>query len=229
MKKLTAHLGSIHLIRFNVLPWVLKSSLFVLSALVLLMPTRESVAQSKNAYWVYANIETIERGHEGYAIQLQYVSPKRYAFVLGMSEYARNATQPMDYTPQLNFTFGAGDFDIFGFNLRPIDYFRHVYLLGGKTLSLSKRGAFRIQAISGLSLGIFRDVVNWTPIESKGIFNTNYAYEHAYRFRPSLMLQPKFEWAFHKYIGISVSPLAIINTHRNFYGFRVGAMVGQLR
>lgn len=215
----------------------MKRQIFLLKWVVLLVflfPTVNATAQNNKPYLAYATLEGNFGTYEGFSMQLHYVSADRYSVALGFTSSKRDTWIPADYRPGLTFAF---DFDQMGFPNKPIDYHTHMHVLGGKVFYLSKSGFFRLNMMSGLGLGIFRDVENWTyNTSANDIFANpyaplfpNYDYDFTYRLRPSVMLQPKLEMVFHENFGLSVSPLAQFNTHRSYYGFTVGFVAGKLK
>lgn len=202
--------------------------------LVFICPTSQVAAQTSEPSLAYGSLEGNFGTYRGLSMQLHFVSPKRYSVAFGFTSSKRDTWIPSDYRDGFSMPL---DHDGMGFRNDPIDFHSHVHLLAGRVIQLTKSGLFRLNVMSGLGLGIFRDVENWRPyIPEDGflanpyaILASNYNYDFKYRLSPSLMVQPKLEMVIHENFGLSLSPLAQFNFYRSYYGFTVGVIAGRLR
>lgn len=183
-------------------------------------------AQNTRQSRFYGNAGFNLGAFKGYSLQLNYVNEKQYAISCGITRASRADGVPSDYDNGLTLPF---DLDWLGMDNRPFQYHSHIHLLAGKAIYLTNSGFVRLNLLSGVSLGVFRDVENMTYQNNAYLFAPNYSYDFVYRLRPSIMLQPTFEFALFDLFGISFSPMAQLNTHQSYYGFMVGFVTGDLR
>ena len=183
-------------------------------------------AQHDRPYRLYGNAEGFFGTYAGFTYQFVYTNQKQTSFAAGISSGWRpSPLVPAGYISSFDLPITLrsllrGD--------ETIDNFTHLHALAGKAFNVTKNGKVRLNMLSGLSLGLFREAVNWQEKPMR-FLDGNYRYDLQYHFRPSIMIQPKLEFAFDEHYGLSFSPLAQFNTHRNCYGFTVGLMVGTLR
>ncbi|QDH80749.1 hypothetical protein FKX85_17570 [Echinicola soli] len=64
---------------------------------------------------------------------------------------------------------------------------------------------------------------NYVVLES----DINWVYQN--KRTPSLVINPKLEFPFSRYVGYSISGIAMINTEASFYGIGLKVMIGILR
>jgi len=193
--------------------------------LAFLILSHQANAQGDKTQKTYANIEVNFGAYRGFSFQVHHVSPKWFSFAAGATLASRGVTIPADYEPGLELPF---DLDRFGFSNKPLRYHSHFHALAGKVFTSSKHPASRVNLLSGLSMGVFREVENW-QFEGPGFLWANYSYDFTYHFRPSLMIQVKMEYLLNDKVGLSFAPLLQLNTHHTYYGFTVGAIAGKLR
>lgn len=183
-------------------------------------------AQQSRSYWLYGSVEGFIGTYTGFSYQFIYTNQQQTSFAAGISSGWRpSPLVPAGYISSFDLPITLrsllrGD--------ETIDNFTHLHALAGKAFNFTKNGKVRLNMLSGLSLGLFREAVNWQE-KPMGFLDGNYRYDLQYHFRPSIMIQPKLEFAFDEHYGLSFSPLAQFNTHRSYYGFTVGLMVGNLR
>jgi|GEM_PF-3571267 len=225
MKRLTNQSDSVNAIRFTNFQGFRKAPWTLFCGLAFLILSHQANAQGDKTQKTYANIEVNFGAYRGFSFQVHHVSPKWFSFAAGATLASRGVTIPADYEPGLELPF---DLDRFGFSNKPLRYHSHFHALAGKVFTSSKHPASRVNLLSGLSMGVFREVENW-QFEGPGFLWANYSYDFTYHFRPSLMIQVKMEYLLNDKVGLSFAPLLQLNTHHTYYGFTVGAIAGKLR
>lgn len=225
MKRLTYQSDSVITMRFTNCQRVRKATWALFYGLAFLVLSHQADAQAEKTQRNYANVEVNFGAYRGFSFQLHHVSPKWFSFAAGATLASRGVAIPADYEPGLALPF---DIDRFGFSNKPLRYHSHFHALAGKVFTSSKHPWSRVNLLSGLSMGVFREVENW-QFEGPGFLWSNYSYDFTYHFRPSLMIQVKVEFLVDDKVGLSLAPLLQLNTHHTYYGFTVGAIAGKLR
>lgn len=105
--------------------------------------------------------------------------------------------------------------------------------MGGVILDLTGNGKFRINFQIGGGALSFRKYKDWKKIESSSafgkVFNNNYSYNQDNFWKACFVVAPRIEIAFLPYLGIVITPVAVFNGYKNYYGVQIGIMGGKLR
>lgn len=174
----------------------------------------------KNA--LYATGELNLGNYVGLDINVNYVHNEEYAFKLGYSGNIREPkSQPDDYTSGL---IGAFLFDL----ANPHDQLENYQIGIGKIYKLNQEGTIRLNASIGLGYTIIREPENWERI-TNGFLAENYTWNYHKYNTVSLIINPKIEFPFTRFYGLTISPMVQLNKDRTYFGIGIGQMIGLLR
>lgn len=177
--------------------------------------------EPKNAYYISSDISI--GNYAGVDIHLNYIHQEKYSFKLGYTANLRYAKSIPD-----DFSLGLSGLLFFGLN-GPTDEFENFTISAGRIYNLNPRGTIRLNLTAGLGYAILTEPVNWQKIDDRGYLEKNYTYDYASRNTVSLSINPKLEFPFTRYFGLSLSPMLQITTDRVYYGVGIGSMIGLLR
>lgn len=160
-------------------------------------------------------------GYFGADISLNYIYQEKYAVRLGYTSNTRIAKSiPSDYSP------GMVGILTLGMNT-PRDNFSTVHLDFGFIKKLNDAGTARMNLSLGLGFVLTKEPVNWQKTD--GFIIENYTWDYEYDHAISLVLNPKFEFPFSRYWGLSISPMLQIYDEGIFFVVGVGHIFGLLR
>ena len=104
----------------------------------------------------------------------------------------------------------------------------NLQLLAGRIYSLNKKGTIRANLSLGIGYTAIKEPTNWQPVEGSFI-TQNYSFDYDRYHTFSLIINPKIEFPFTRFYGLSLSPLVQVNKDRVYYGIGIGQMIGLLR
>lgn len=158
----------------------------------------------------------------GVDLNLNYVYKEKYSFIIGYTGNIRKPkSQPSDYTSGL-----AG---VFSFGLaNPHDQMENYKIGVGKIYKLNESGTIRVNMSVGVGYTTIREPENWQT-KSDAFFVENYTWNYKVQNTLSLILNPKIEFPFTRFYGLTISPMMQINKDRTYFGIGVGQMIGLLR
>jgi hypothetical protein len=189
--------------------------------LLLVSGTAAVSAQFEEKNAIYFGNEFNMGGYTGVDISLNYVYDARLAFRIGLSANTRIArTIPSDYSPGVVgiLTLGANT---------PRDNFHSVHLTFGYILKLSESGTARLNLSLGMGYAMTKVPVNWQ--KNDGFLSENYTWDYENDNSLSFVLNPKFEFPFSRYYGLSISPMLEIHKGGAFFVVGIGHIFGLLR
>ena len=194
-------------------------TLFLAFLLLAAIPANAQFSQ-KNA--LYLTTEIGKGNYLGLNAGINYVYNQTYSFAVGFSGQIRKAkTTPADYS--------SGITGIFSFGLaNPSDQMGTLYLTAGKIFLIEQTGSVRFHLSLGMGYTVITEPANWQPAEGGGI-TENYTYD-AYSYGTiSLIINPKIEFPFTRYFGLTLSPVLQLNKDRIYIGIAFGSMIGILK
>ena len=192
-----------------------------LSILLLVTGAAAANAQFDEKNAIYFSNEFNMGGYAGVDISLNYVYDTRFAFRVGFSGNTRIArTLPSDYSP------GVVGILTLGVNT-PRDNFQSVHFTFGYIQKLSEAGTVRLNLSLGLGYAMTREPVNWQKIDQ--FLSDNYTWDYEHNHSISFVLNPKFEFPFSRYYGLSISPMVEIYDGGTFFAVGIGHIFGLLR
>ncbi len=193
------------------------------SALILLLAWGAASVNAqfgeKNA--IYGANEFNMGGYAGVDISFNYVYDTRLAVRIGFSGNTRIAkTLPSDYSPGVVgiLTLGANT---------PRDNFQSIHLNFGYIQKLSSSGIARVNLSIGLGYAMTKVPYNWQKID--GFLTENYTWDYRRDHSMSFVLNPKFEFPFSRYWGLSISPMVEFYKGGTFFVVGIGHIFGLLR
>ncbi|MFD2892676.1 hypothetical protein ACFS5J_11710 [Flavobacterium chuncheonense] len=190
--------------------------------ILLMFSSNFSIAQFEENNAVYYTGELNIGNYIGIDFNLNYVYKEKYSFKFGYTGNLRKPkTQPKDYTSGL---IGAL---FFGFE-NPYDYLENYQLGFGKICKINKAGTIRLNTSVGLGYTIIREPVNWERNENSFLVE-NYNWNYEKHNTISLIINPKIEFPFSRFYGLTISPMTQINKDRIYFGIGIGQMIGLLR
>jgi uncharacterized membrane protein len=109
------------------------------------------------------------------------------------------------------------------------EHFKSYQIVIGKIYELNKKRTIRANLAFGLGLTTIREPKNWvlnnvTP-ESRGY----YTWDTEKYNTISLIINPKIEFPFTRFYGLTISPMLQINKNRTYFGIGIGQMIGLLK
>lgn len=159
----------------------------------------------------------------GIDMNANYVLKEKYSFRLGFAGFVRNPkAAPSDYSSGL---LGAMTFGL----ANPYDQLNNFQIAAGRIISMNKKGTIRANLSAGIALTNIKETYNWQRVEVGGFLTPNYTYDYHDYNTFSLIINPKIEFPFTRFYGLTLSPLLIINKDRTYVGLGIGQMVGLLR
>lgn len=195
--------------------------MIIIFILLLVITKLNAQFSEKNA--VYSTGELNFGNYVGVNLNLNYVFNEKYSFQIGYSGYTRESkSQPEDYTSGLVgiFTLGLSEFHF--------DNMENYQFLAGKIYSLNESGTIRLNMSGGIGYTIISEPTNWRRI-SGFTLGENYTYDMDKHKTVSLIINPKVEFPFTRFFGLTISPMLQINKDRTFIGIGIGLMIGLLR
>ena len=112
----------------------------------------------------------------------------------------------------------------------PRDYFNSFQIGFGKLYNIGKienldeNGIVRANISFGLGITTLKERVNWR------LNNNSYYISDGKRYSTiSLIINPKIEFPFKKFLGLTISPMIQINKYRTYFGIGIGQMIGLVR
>ncbi len=159
----------------------------------------------------------------GVDLNINYVYKDTYTFKIGYTDNIRDAkSKPKDFNSGLIgvLLFGVGD---------PDDQFENFQLCVGKLYKLNPRGTIRANMSIGLGYTIIETPENWQRIDNGAGFVGNYLWDYRKHNTISLIINPKIEFPFTRYFGLTLSPMVQINKDTSYFGIGIGTMIGLLR
>ncbi len=174
----------------------------------------------KNA--IYHTSEITIGNYFGIDIHANYVLKEKYSFKIGYSGFIRRPkSAPENYSSGL---FGALTFGL----ANPYDQLENYQILAGRVYPLNKNGTIRANISLGLGFTVIREPTNWQPTGGS-FLGQNYSYDYHKYNTISLIINPKIEFPFTRFYGLSISPMIQINKDRTYFGIGFGQMIGLLR
>ena len=179
-------------------------------------------AQFKEKNALYTSGEVNIGNYIGIDINLNYVYKNNYSFKIGYKGNIRKPiSQPEDYSSGLTgvLLFGAAN---------PYDQLENYQIGIGKIYNLNNSGTIRANISLGLGYTIINEPENWVRINN-GFLAENYSWNYNKSTTFSVIVNPKIEFPFSRFYGLTISPLLQINKDRTYIGIGIGQMIGLLR
>lgn len=174
----------------------------------------------KNAIYLIGELNAGNFG--GGNSSLNYVFDNKYSFQAGISGlYRESKSKPAD--------FSSGMIRIFGSSSSVKEEMQNWQILVGKIFVLNKSGTIRFNMATGIGYTILKEAKNWKPVSKHGFGGANYTYDVERHGTLSLIINPRVEFPFSRYFGLTLSPILQINKDWTYIGFGVGMMIGLLR
>lgn len=171
---------------------------------------------------IYLSTELNLGNYIGVDLNLNYIYANRVSFKLGYTGNIRKPkTQPDDYKLGLTslFSFGLAN---------PFDQFESYQIGLGKIYNLNQSGTIRVNLSIGIGYSIIKEPENWQLVED-AFFVENYTWNYKRINTVSFVINPKFEFPFTRFYGVTLSPMVQINKKRLYIGIGIGNMIGLLR
>ena len=179
-------------------------------------------AQSSDKNLTYFTGEITAGNYYGIDLHVNYIFREKFILKAGYSGHLRYpASAPYDYRTGF---FGALSFGI----KNPYDKLGNYHVMAGRIYNLNKKGTIRVNFSVGAGLTAIKEPVNWQESEN-GILYRNYTFDYKKYYTLGLIVNPKIEFPFTKYYGLTISPMLQINKDRSYIGIGIGQMLGTLR
>lgn len=179
-------------------------------------------AQFDENNFIYSTGELNLGNYIGIDLNLNYILKEKYSFKLGYTGNIRSPdSQPKDYSSGLSGVLFYG-------LANPYDQFQNYQIGFGKVYNMNESGTIRANLSFGLGYAIMREPGNWKKLDS-GFIVENYSWDYKKHNTVSLILNPKIEFPFTRFYGLTLSPMVQINKDRTYFGIGIGQMTGLLR
>ncbi len=199
----------------------MKRMIFILS--IALLPFSFANAQFAKNNALFFSAEVGRGNYLVSDINLNYVLKDKYSFQLGFFVGVRKPkTQPEDYAGGIigSLSFGLSN---------PKDEFMNFGISAGRIYKLNNEGNIRLNMLFGAGYTIISEPRNWVKIHNSPInLAENYSYDFEKHYAFSIIINPKIEFPFSRFFGLTVSPMLQISKDRVYYGIGVGYMIGLL-
>lgn len=197
---------------------------FFLLIVVYSMFWLKSTAQEIPKRFYYFSEDILVGSGIGLDVGLHYVGASKLTLEIGYTTYFLPSNKPDNFRihPIV---------DIFSIGLlRPNDRIRSYRASIGKIISLNDAKTIRANLSAGLSYNNHRSAANWSAVPlGEGTNGANYIYDNVDESSVGLVLLPKVEFAFTRYVGASVAMNSMLSTKKSTYGLCVGLMIGLVR
>jgi hypothetical protein len=190
-------------------------------------------AQTKAMTGLYGSGHIAVGNYRGLDLNLNYIYKAKYVLQFGVSQHHRKAAStPSNYQRGFIIEIFPTAFFLDG----PIDVFSNLQLTGGKIFELNKKANLRLTLVAGVALTSLREPRNWRKNTRGGggfggdfLPRASHLFDyHAYNTL-SIVINPKIEFPFSRFYGLSVSPQLVVNKDRTLVSIGVGHMIGFLR
>ncbi len=178
--------------------------------------------EAKNSLF-YSNVGVNIGNYYGFQVGLNYVSKSNYIFGIAYFDHEKKPmNRPEDYS--------IGFISLFDFGQNTArDHLRSYLFTGGYLLNTQNKN-IRWCLTAGLAFSVFSHPTGWEKINDNLFpLTENYSYTVSKsKAALGLIINPKLEWAFFKYFGISAGPYLILNAKSNSFGIEFNYLIGQL-
>lgn len=198
---------------------MIKLMLLLLVFIFTLSAKAQSQWSENNA--LYFSMDYNIGNYIGLELDANYIYNEKYSFKIGYSFNVRKPkSQPAD------FKSGLAGFLTLEF-VGPFDKMESYHIAAGRIIKLNTKGSIRANLSLGIGLTTLSEPINWR--KNPRFLDRNYDYDHTRYRTASLIINPKIEFPFTRIYGLSVSPMAILNKDRTYFGIGIGQMLGVLR
>ncbi len=181
-----------------------------------------SHAQKDEFSAFYTSGELNMGNYIGIDINFNYIYKEKYSFKIG---YTGNIRTP-NSKPE---NYRNGFIGLLSLGLTyPYDQLENYQITLGKIYNLNNMGTIRLNLALGLGYTTIREPENWEIINGS-VFTENYTWNYKAHHTLSVIINPKIEFPFTRYIGLTISPLLQINKDRTYIGIGLGSIMGVLR
>jgi hypothetical protein len=175
----------------------------------------------KNA--LYATSEIAIGNYFELNVNMNLVLNDKYSLQSGGSWHIRSArSKPDDYTSGLFKIFTLGLSDII------LDEMDNYQVLFGRIYPNKHNNNIRFNLAGGIGFTVISEPTNWVYVGGSAI-GQNYTYDMEKHKTISLIFNPKVEFPFSRFFGITISPMLQVNKDRMFIGIGAGSMIGMLK
>jgi len=194
----------------------------IVLAFFLIFSVNQVNAQFSDNNAIYQTSEITIGNYIGFVLNANYVFKEKYSFKIGYSGLIRSPkSAPENYT--------SGLIGILTFGLtNPYDQMENFQILVGKIYHLNEKGTIRANLSIGLGFTVIKEPTNWQALGGN-FLTQNYSYEYHKYNTVSLIINPKIEFPFTRFYGLSISPMIQVNKDRTYIGIGIGQMIGLLR
>ena len=190
-----------------------------LTLFIILISIQFIVSQSKETNKLYITSELNLGNYIGVDLNLNFVTKKKYTLKIGYTGNLRSPkSKPKDYSSINDILPLSG----------PYDRFKSYQISFGKIYELNKKGTIRANLSFGLGLTTIIYHKNWLLNDVTPIYGGYYTWDTEKHNKVSLIINPKIEFPFTRFYGLTISPMIQINKEGTYFGIGVGQMIGLL-
>ena len=187
--------------------------------------------QSQKPHAIYGSGQLAVGNYYGLDLSANYVRAERHVFQLTVGAYQRRAQSiPSNYV-------GRGGLLMPGWwPDGPFDAMEHVQFTYGSMYALNESGKMRTILSGGLALTRITEPGNWRDYTGPSggfggqIFDRpNFDFDYLSKNRVSVVFNPRIEFAFSRFYGLSLSSLLLVNRDRVQFNVGVAHLIGLVR
>jgi len=194
----------------------------ITNILIVLTSINFAYSQLDKKTVIYSSGELNLGNYTGIDINLNYIHKETYSFKIGYTKNVRKPkSQPDDYTSSLT--------GLLSFGLeKPYDNLQNYHIGFGKIYNMNKKGTIRANISLGLGYTTIKEPENWQLIDD-AFLTENYTWTYRKHNTVSIIINPKIEFPFTRFYGLTISPMLEINKDRTYIGIGIGQIIGLLR
>ena len=194
----------------------------LLSTLLLIISIHTTHAQFGENHAIYTTGGLNFGNYFGINANIDYAYQEKFSFKIGYSVYFQEPDSKPD-------DFSLGLFDGLSFGLvGPYNHLESYQVMAGRIYKFNPSGTIRLNMSVGLGLTKIKEPTNWQQINGS-LFTRNYIWDYNEHNTISFIINPKIEFPFTRYYGLTISPILQINKDRTYFGIGVEQMIGLLR
>ncbi len=194
----------------------------IITLLLFSLSINFATAQFAENNAIYSTGEFNAGNYLGLDMSLHYVYKEKYSFKIGyIGNLKKPRSQPADYSSGLTgvLLYGLAN---------PYDQLENYQIGIGRIYKLNEKGTIRTNISFGLGFTTIREPHNWERTANSLVVE-NYTWDYHKYHTLSFIINPKIEFPFTRFYGLTVSPVLEINKDRIHLGIGVGQMLGLLR
>ncbi len=180
-----------------------------------------TLAQNYKGNTFYTSGDLLIGNYFGIDAGLNFILKEKYSFRFSYSGLIRRAkSTPKNYSSGILSAFVLG-------LVGPFDNLENYQICVGKIYPFNPKSTIRANLSIGLGYSTIKEPTIYE--KSNGFFANNYKWKYHEYNTVSVIINPKIEFPFSRFYGLSISIMLKINKERTYFGIGFGHMIGKLR